>query len=204
MERRLGSGDVPPIVSRETRAQLKAAIALLARWNKRIRLVADADPEVVWSRHVELCLELVPLVPDEAEFGLDLGSGAGFPGLILAIASRRPFHLIERDRRKAAFLQDAARVTEAPVIVHADNIATVALGAAPLITARALAPLAKLLEWSERFRRPETVCLFIKGRSVDQEIFSATQLWQMNITRVPSRTDKNASLLRLSQIRRAR
>ncbi len=130
-------------------------MALLLRWNGTINLIgrADADPESVWDRHVANSLRLLPLMPPGAMAATDLGSGAGLPGLVLAVATGVPFALVEADRRKAAFLAEAARVTAAPVTVHCARIEAVRLGPAPLVTARALASLPRLLGYAAPLAR---------------------------------------------------
>ena len=105
-----------------TEARLREFAALVAAWNPRINLVGAADLPALWERHIEDCLQLVPLLPAGLDRAIDLGSGAGFPGLVLAIATDIPFDLIEADRRKAAFLAEAAHRLGAPVRVHACRI----------------------------------------------------------------------------------
>jgi len=189
----------PGYVSRETIERLDRLAGLVRKWNGAVRLVANG--EAIWGRHLEDSLQLLPLLPEGTEPAIDLGSGAGFPGLVLAIASARPFHLVEADRRKAAFLMEAVRVTNAPGTVHAGRLETIALCPTPLITARALAPLPKLLTMVKRFLRPDTVCLFLKGRSVNGELSQAEKVWRMRVTKIPSRTDADACVLRISGIR---
>ncbi|MBV8397238.1 MAG: class I SAM-dependent methyltransferase, partial [Acetobacteraceae bacterium] len=104
---------------RETRDRLEAFAALLARWNHRINLVSPRDLPHLWERHIADSLQLIDLLDPPRTCGIDIGSGAGFPGLILAIATGIPFHLIEADQRKASFLREAARVTAAPARVYA-------------------------------------------------------------------------------------
>jgi 16S rRNA (guanine527-N7)-methyltransferase len=127
-----------------------------------------------------------------------LGSGAGFPGLILALATRVPFDLIEADQRKAAFLREAARVTDAPVRVHATRIEAAGVAPAPLVTARAVAPLSKLLALAAPLLAPGGQCLFLKGASVQSELTHAATQWHMHVERIPSRTAPDASILRIS------
>ena len=129
---------------------------------------------------------------------IDLGSGAGFPGLILALATGTPFDLIEADQRKAAFLREAARVTGAPVRVHATRIESAGLAPAPLVTARAVAPLSKLLALAAPLLAPGGQCLFLKGASVQSELTHAAAQWHMHVERIPSRTAPDACILRIS------
>jgi 16S rRNA (guanine527-N7)-methyltransferase len=187
-------------VSRETRQRLAAYVDLLLRWQRTIHLISQHDVEQVWTRHIADSLQLVPLIPPQADRGIDLGSGAGLPGLVLAIATGIPFDLVEADHRKAAFLREAARLTAAPASVHASRIEAAAIPRAPLITARALAPLDTLLGWAAPLLAPGGSCLFPKGRGVEDELTAAAARWHMHILRTPSRTDPSATILRISEI----
>jgi 16S rRNA (guanine(527)-N(7))-methyltransferase RsmG len=188
-------------VSRETEAKLRDYLALLLRWNARINLVADRDPDSLWQRHVLDSLQLLPLLPDIEGPLVDLGSGAGFPGLMLAAATGRPTHLVEADRRKAAFLNEAVRVLGlAGTTIHPSRIEATTLPQAAILTARALAPLPDLLAHARRLLRLGGVALFPKGRTADQELTAAAAGWTMRIERFPSRTEPSATILRLSEI----
>jgi len=188
-------------VSRETQAKLRDFLALLRRWNTRINLVAQQEPEILWQRHVLDSLQLLPLMPETPGPLIDLGSGAGFPGLMLAAASGRTAHLIEADRRKAAFLIEAARTLGLThTTIHPTRIEATTLPPAAILTARALAPLDQLLPHAHRLLAPGGVALFPKGRTVDQELTAAAPHWTMRTERFPSRTDTQATILRLSEI----
>lgn len=193
-------------VSRETEQRLRDYLALLRRWNARINLVADAPDDAQWQRHVLDCLQLAPLTQDAPDGPIvDLGSGAGLPGLILAIATGRDTHLIESDRRKAAFLIDAAAQLQVPrVRVHAARIESVTPPPAAILTARALAPLTALLPHTHRLLARDGIALFPKGRTAEDELTAAAPAWTMQVERVPSRTDPSATILRLREIRPAR
>ena len=138
---------------------------------------------------------------------LDLGSGAGFPGLVLAIMGASDgdveVHLVEVDKKKAAFLREAARVTEAPVTLHVQRIESLAPFRVDAVTARACAPLPRLLEYAAPFLRqyqpgaPPPLGLFLKGRDVDRELTDAREKWKMHAELIPSRTDKAAKILRI-------
>jgi 16S rRNA (guanine(527)-N(7))-methyltransferase RsmG len=188
-------------VSRETEAKLRGYLALLIRWNSRINLVAGNDPDTLWRRHVLDSLQLLPLLPEIEGPLVDIGSGAGFPGLMLATVTGRPTHLVESDRRKAAFLTEASRVLGlAGIIIHPSRIEATILPQAAILTARALAPLADLLPHARRLLQPGGVALFPKGRTADQELTAAAAGWTMQVERFPSRTDPSATILRLSEI----
>jgi 16S rRNA (guanine527-N7)-methyltransferase len=189
-------------VSRETSDLLGTFVDLLLRWNRTINLISHGDESVVWERHIADALALLPLLPADFSHAIDLGSGAGLPGLVLAIATGKPFDLVEADQRKAAFLREAARATGAPATVHAARIETLSLPPAPLITARAVAPLPTLLQWAERLLAPGGVCIFPKGRSAADELTAAAARWHMHVERFVSPTDPEATILRISEISR--
>ncbi len=196
-------GLAPSDVSRETLAELDRFAALLLRWNSTVNLVARTDEPFLWVRHIANSLQLAPLMTPRPERAIDLGSGAGFPGLILALATGVPFDLIEADQRKAAFLREAARVTSAPVRIHPIRIEAAQLPPAPLITARAVAPLPKLLALAAPLLAPGGMCLFLKGANADAELTHAATQWQMQADGIPSRTAPGARILRITELSRA-
>jgi 16S rRNA (guanine527-N7)-methyltransferase len=187
-----------------SRDRLDRFAALLLQWNAKLNLIAAGDAAVVWERHIADSLQLVPLLPSGADRGIDLGTGGGFPGLILAIVTGLPFDLIESDRRKASFLRTAVQATAAPAIVHACRIEAVAVPPAPLVTARALAPLPRLLPLAARLLAPDGVALFLKGARLDAELAAARQAWTMVAELVPSQTSAEGVILRVSDLRPAR
>jgi 16S rRNA (guanine527-N7)-methyltransferase len=190
-------------VSRETRERLEAFAALLRAWNHRVNLVARGDLDSLWPRHIADSLQLAPWIDGRLRDAADIGSGGGFPGLVLAIASGCHFHLIESDHRKAAFLREAARVTGASVTVHAVRAETLGGLAVPLVTARAVAPLTELLRLAVPLLEPgqDSTCLFLKGRSAEAELTQARARWQMRVEMTVSRTDANGRVLRIDGIR---
>lgn len=196
MEHHSEPNDVP----RETRLVLEAFVGLLLQWNRTVNLISSGDLPHVWDRHVADAFQLLPLMQPRPARAIDLGSGAGFPGLILALATGVPFDLIESDHRKAAFLREAARVTNAPVHVHAIRIETANIGPAPLITARALAPLPKLLALAAPLLAPGGVCLFPKGANASAELTAATTQWHMHADSIPSRIASDACILRITDL----
>jgi 16S rRNA (guanine527-N7)-methyltransferase len=198
-------GRCPPPDLPELSAGMEAAIepflGLLLRWNSRINLVSGHDAALIRERHVIDSLQLLPLLPPGDAPIADLGSGGGFPGLVLAIGTRRPVHLIESDRRKAAFLTEcAARLSLAHVRVHASRIEDARLPPLAAVTARALAPLPELLRLAAPLLAPGGVGLFPKGRSAEGELTAARAAWTFKAERFASRTDPEATLLRLSDI----
>ena len=168
------------IVSRETSDRLAAYEDLLRLWNPKINLISSADLQHLRTRHVEDALALIPFIPPDTPRAIDLGSGGGLPGLVLAIVAGIAFDLVEADTRKAAFLREAARITAAPATIHHARIEAASLPPAPLVTARALAPLPRLLELSARFLAPGGVALFPKGDRLDEELTRARRAWTMH------------------------
>jgi 16S rRNA (guanine527-N7)-methyltransferase len=179
---------------------LKRFAALLLRWNRTVNLIARGDEPALWERHIADALQLIPFVPTRAKRGIDLGSGAGFPGLILSSATGIPFDLVEADQRKAAFLREAARMTGAPVRVHATRIEAASLEPAQLVTARALAPLPLLLRLAAPNIAPGGIALFPKGAGHDAELTAARREWHMAVERIPSRTAPGAVILKISEL----
>jgi 16S rRNA (guanine527-N7)-methyltransferase len=191
-------------VSRETGDKLALLAAELRRWQAIKNLVSPATLDEVWSRHIADSLQLADLAP-EARTWLDLGSGAGFPGLVIALAiAGRPgaqVHLVESNGRKCAFLRHAARATGAPVKVHEARIEAVAAGFAgkvDVVTARALAPLPQLLAWSQELLKSGAVGVFPKGRDARAELTEAEKSWRFNAELLPSRTDSEARIVRVT------
>lgn len=181
---------------------LQRYVELLLRWNRAINLISARDIPLLWTRHILDSLQLGEMWRSRPDSGIDLGSGAGLPGLVLATAFGVPFVLLEQDQGKAAFLREAARVTGAPATIVAERIEQAVVPRAPLITARGLAPLSQLLGHAERLLAPTGECLFLKGRGVDAEIAEATRDWAMRIEQIPSRSGGGGVILRVSDIAR--
>jgi 16S rRNA (guanine527-N7)-methyltransferase len=179
----------------DIRRRLDLYAGLLAKWNPTIRLLSAQDVPAIRERHIDDSLQLLPLIPHGISGAIDLGSGGGLPGLVLAVASGIHFDLVESDLRKAAFLREAATAIGAPVTVHAKRIESLTIAPQRLITARALAPLSKLLALAYPLLAPGGVCLFPKGEQVEAELRDAAQHWRMRTNRIPSRTSDQARLL---------
>ena len=187
-------------VSRETGARLEAYVDLLATWQKRINLVGPSTLADPWRRHILDSAQLVPHI-GAGKRVVDLGSGAGFPGLVLAILGDFEVHLIESDQRKAVFLREAARVTGAVVTVHARRLESVTELTADVITARALAPLEKLLGWALPFTGNDSFCLFLKGQSSQQELTAARKHWTLSVTLTESWSAPQGVLMKIWDFR---
>lgn len=189
-------------VSRETLTRLETYVELLSAWNRRINLVGRTTIGDVWRRHILDSAQLLNYLPPHAGRVVDLGSGAGLPGLILAILGVPQIHLIESDRRKGVFLAEAIRLTQAPVALHNRRAEDVPPVAAGVVTARACANLAELLSLAQPFIGPRTLCLFHKGRLVADELTEAAKDWNMVAETVPSITDKSGCILRVEGVSR--
>lgn len=189
-------------VSRETFDRLRAFADLLIAWNKKINLIGKSTEPDLWRRHMLDSAQLFPLLPGGARVLVDLGSGAGLPGLVLAIMGVPEVHLVESDKRKAAFLREAARNTAAPVTVHAARIEQLEPFPADVVTARALAPLSDLLALSAPFLTSKTRCIFSKGQNVAVELTDAHKRWRITVDQRPSRTDPSGAILCIDEVRR--
>ncbi len=197
-------------VSRETIGKLSTYAALLKQWQKTINLISPLTVDAVWHRHIADSAQLVRLAPTDACTWADLGSGAGFPGLVIAVlVQERPgakVTLVESDARKVAFLREVVRrlaLSSAVDICHAriETGSTHArVGHADVVTARALAPLSKLLGLCQPFFGPETVALLLKGRDAEGEVNEARADWNFEARMVPSMTDRDARVAVISKL----
>jgi 16S rRNA (guanine527-N7)-methyltransferase len=188
-------------VSRETAARLDQFVAVLLKWQARTHLIAPSTLPTLWTRHIADSLQLVDLAPG-AEIWVDVGTGGGFPGLVIACALRgaagRLVHMVESNTKKAAFLREAAAVTESPAVVHAvrmEKFVESFGGRADIVTARAVSPLSSLLGQCLPILKRGAVGLFPKGQDVEAELTEASKCWKMAADLVPSRTDPKARIV---------
>ncbi len=178
----------------------------LIRWNTRINLVGAASMTDLWRRHMLDSAQLIDRLPPRAAELVDLGTGAGFPGLVLAILSGLRAHLVEADTRKAAFLSEVARLTEASATVHSIRIEYLEPFPVDVITARALAPLPRLLDYASPIlevsagRAP--ICLFLKGAKWQEELTTAQKEWSMRADSFTSISDPTGRVLILGNVSR--
>ncbi|MDC0655121.1 16S rRNA (guanine(527)-N(7))-methyltransferase RsmG [bacterium] len=171
-------------------------LGLLEKWQARINLVGPSTMVDPWCRHVLDSAQLLPLLPGGPGPVVDMGAGAGVPGLILAACGVPDVHLIESNRRKCTFMREAARLMGTPVTVHEQRVDAVTLGGrARVVTARALAPLGTLLDHAIRFRGPDTRCLFLKGQDVVIELTDASKSWNMRHRLVDSLSDPSGHIV---------
>ncbi|WP_420548470.1 16S rRNA (guanine(527)-N(7))-methyltransferase RsmG [Curvivirga sp.] len=182
-------------VSRETMEKLKQYDELLQKWQKKINLVGPATMPDRWRRHFLDSAQLLPLIPEDAKIHVDMGSGAGFPGLVLAIMTGMEVHLIESDLRKCLFMREVIRVTGANVTVHNKRIEKITDIKADVISARALASLSKLLDYANSFLKKDTLCIFPKGKRFEEELTELKYVWYIKEHRVTSVTDDEGVVL---------
>ncbi len=192
-------------VSRETGDRLVSLAAAVARWSPAINLVASGTIANIWSRHIADSAQLWALAPPAAKTWIDLGSGGGFPGLVIAIMasdSSRPtaVTLVESDRRKAAFLSSVARDLDLPVAVLAQRAETLALPPQDMVSARAFAPLERIIGHVVRLRRATGHALLPKGRAYHKELDAALRLWDFEYKLHPSMTDPDAAIIEIGAI----
>lgn len=194
-------------VSRETQDRLTAFATTLRQWNRRINLVAPSSLDRLWERHILDSLQLFSVRPSTARHWADLGTGGGFPGLVVAIlaAEAAPdlrLTLVESDRRKAAFLAAAARAAGVKPRILAERAEALPPLHADVLSARALAPLTRLLTQAHRHLAPGGIALFPKGARHAQEIDEALADWRFRVQKIPSRTDPSGVILAIDGVAR--
>lgn len=194
-------------VSRETMTRLARYEDLLRKWNPAINLIARSTVDSIWDRHFRDSIQVFDVAPESAKSWADLGSGGGFPGMIAAIlaAEERPHQhvtLVESDQRKAAFLATVARETGVDVTIISERIEDVEPLGADILSARALAPLSRLLEHAERHLAPGGIALFLKGAAWREEVQQALESWRFTYENGVSVTDPAATVLTIGGISR--
>lgn len=192
-------------VSRETAERLDRFVEHFLKWQRVVQLVAPSTLTTLWMRHIADSLQLLPDIEDAKEI-VDVGSGGGYPGLVLSIASpAKIFHLIESDTRKASFLREAARVANAPAEVYAERVESVAKRidtGIHMVTARAFAPLPKLLELCEPFFANDAKAVFLKSQDIDEELTTAAKSWNVTYQLRNSLTDPRGRILLIDKAER--
>jgi 16S rRNA (guanine527-N7)-methyltransferase len=195
-------------VSRETAGRLDRFVTLLLRWQKTTQLIAPSTIPTLWTRHIADSLQLLDLAP-VAKIWVDLGTGGGFPGLVIACAlcgvPGAQVHLIESKAKKAAFLREAVAVTESPAVVHGirmEKFVESFAGRPDIVTARAVSPLNLLLGQCLPLLKQGTVGLYPKGQDVEAELTEASKYWKMTADLVPSRTDARARIVMIRALER--
>jgi 16S rRNA (guanine527-N7)-methyltransferase len=192
-------------VSRETLDRLEAYASLLEKWQGAINLVGADSLKDIWRRHMLDSAQLATHIPANAAVITDMGSGAGFPGLVLSITLDRPVQLVEAAGKKAAFLREAVRLTEAKAVIHHGRLERADAWSSDVVVARALAPLTSLLDYAEPFLRDvgnDATCIFLKGGRVAEELTEASKSWTMAVERFQSVSDPTGTVLRIRDIAR--
>ena len=184
-------------VSRETLAKLAAYVALVEKWQPKINLIANSTVTNIWQRHVLDSAQLLSHLPTHTKRVLDVGSGGGFPGLILAIICDVEVHLVESDQRKSIFLQTVIRELDLTAVVHNQRIEMMEFLGADVITARALASVEKLLLLLDKQLTPASHCLFLKGARVDEELTILNSYPNITARTHPSVTSSDGAVLEL-------
>ncbi len=195
-------------VSRETSQALDELESLVSKWTPSINLVAKSTVSDLRNRHILDSAQLFPLAPAAATHWLDLGSGGGFPGLVIAILAREHLpamvvSLVESDLRKATFLREAVRILGVSAEIRSERIESLAPQAADVVSARALAPLNLLLDYAARHIHPDGLALFPKGERFEAEIVAARTNWKFQVDSLPSLSDSRAAVLMIRNIQRA-
>lgn len=194
------------IVSRETFSRLEVYANELKRWNPKINIVAPNSLNEIWERHIVDSLQTASFLPDKLTNWVDVGSGGGFPGLVLAahLNEQHDFSmtLVESDQRKCTFLRTCARLMGIDVTVIAERIENTDIQKADIISARALASLDKLLDLTLPLAHEHTTYIFPKGKNWKNELTIAQEYWQMKVQRHQSITDEDAQILVLNEVRK--
>ncbi|HEY9040267.1 MAG TPA: 16S rRNA (guanine(527)-N(7))-methyltransferase RsmG [Roseovarius sp.] len=195
-------------VSRETVDRLREFEDIVLKWTPKINLVSRQDQAVVWDRHIQDSLQIFDAAPDQFRHWLDIGSGGGFPGIVVAIMAQASnpaatVTMVESDSRKAAFLRAALRKTETRARVIIDRIENVEAQSADVVSARALADLPSLLDLAYPHLAPEATCVFAKGAKWRIELATAKSKWKFNHTVVTSNLDPDAAILCIRELSRA-
>jgi len=189
-------------LSNDALSKLKIYQAMLLKWQKSLNLISDSTIEDSWNRHFIDSAQLEKLITKPEPIVVDVGSGGGFPGLVLAMMLNGEFHLIESDKKKCIFLSEVSRETKTKVIIHNDRIETSSISNIDYVISRACANVSQLFSWTENFVSHETKCLFLKGKNYSIEIDDAKNDWQFDIELHPSVTDTQSAILELSHVRR--
>ena len=194
-------------VSRETMVDLEKLAELLVKWNKTINLVSKSTIDELWARHILDSAQVWAHKPEFVENWIDLGSGGGFPALVLAIMAKHEapemqFHMVESDARKCAFLRNVSRETSLNATVHTCRIENAPDISADVVSARALASVDKLLEMSGKFLKQDAFCLFLKGQGCAIEVKNAQESWRFQTETTKSISDSAGEILKIWNIER--
>lgn len=189
-------------VSRETLEKLESFVALVESWQPKINLISSKSVADIWYRHVFDSAQLLPLIPSTCRILADIGSGGGFPGVVLAILGVNGVNLIESDQRKAVFLREALRTTDSAGVVHMARAEDIAPLGADVVTARALAPLDRLMPLAVRHLNENGICLLHKGANALSELTATRKIWHSSVDIIRSNSDDRGAILRIGGVSR--
>lgn len=190
-------------VSRETEQILENYVSLLLKWNKKINLISPKTENEIWSRHILDSAQLVKYIPSDAKNILDFGSGAGLPGIVLAILTRAKVLLVESDIKKCAFLQEAANLLpNKNIVIINDRIENIDVIESDIITARALASLSDLFSLTDNFIYKTKICLFLKGENIVEEIKDVENNYQFDYKLYNSLTNPKSFIIEIKNFAR--
>jgi len=190
-------------VSRETLDKLQAYADLLEKWQRRINLVSKSTLPDLWVRHMIDSAQIFPHLPKDCKNLVDIGCGAGFPGMVLAIMGIEDVHMVDSDARKMAFVREVSRITATPVTIHNCRIDDMNVTEKfDVVTSRALAPLEKLLGFSDMLMKPEGRSIYLKGRKSEEEIIEAQKSWNFEFQSEVSLSDPEGQLLIIERMTR--
>lgn len=190
-------------VSRETLDKLQAYADLLEKWQRRINLVSKSTLPDLWVRHMIDSAQIFPHLPKDCKNLVDIGCGAGFPGMVLAIMGIEDVHMVDSDARKMAFVREVSRITATPVTIHNCRIDDMNVTEKfDVVTSRALAPLEKLLGFSDMLMKAEGRSIYLKGRKSEEEIIEAQKSWNFEFQSEVSLSDPEGQLLIIERMTR--
>ncbi|NOZ42757.1 MAG: 16S rRNA (guanine(527)-N(7))-methyltransferase RsmG [Alphaproteobacteria bacterium] len=191
-------------VSRETMVHIRRYHDLVVKWQKKINLVSNASLSDIWCRHFYDSFQLNSLFGQSIGGNLqilDIGSGAGFPGLLLSMLGSGEFHMVESNAKKCTFMNQVIRETTCRAVVHCARMEDLAVFPIDYIISRACAPVGRLIEIAQGFIHPETICLFLKGQNADKEIAAARQKWQFKLEKFTSLSEASGVIVKVSDIK---
>ncbi len=188
-------------VSRETFERLSLYHDLLLKWQSKVNLISPDTISSTWNRHFLDAIQIFPMI-DPAKKIIDMGTGGGFPGMVIAIAGASNVHLIESDTKKILFLREVARITNTSVTIHHARMEDAVTDSADIIVSRACSPLASLLSLASHYVSHETICLFHKGKNYSKELEDALLHWNFSHETITSVTDTQSAILKLTAIQK--
>ena len=189
-------------ITDEQMARLEAYVRLLEKWQKRMNLIGRGSLNDIWRRHILDSAQLLALLPADKKIIIDMGSGAGFPGMVLAVLTTHEIHLIESNGKKCSFLRELNGVLETRAVIHNRRIEEKQGIKADYVTAPARAPVDKMLEYAWPLLKTDGKCLFLKGQKAQEELTESLKRWKMSAQMIRSVSDPTGTILQLGEISR--